>query len=394
MDKKIDTLRLNNLRNHMVETGVDALICRLPENIVYLSDYWPHHGFSVAVQPKDSKAILFVPEVEIEYVDSDWVDLQAFGWGLLKDMDSHQSYRSLLTDVRDMLGLRKGRIGVERGFEIVGPCYRTAEHIQPEIRWWNLLDEVFDSAHLVDNKDLLQTTRATKTEYELAKLSLANEIAEIGVAEFHSQLQPGISETDIGALIEYKIRASGPGHKGARLVRATAEVGAGPLGSTKSTLFVPSTIRKIEAGDIVLVELGVVVDGYWADQTHVAVVGYPNQRQKDIYNKVLEAQQAAASEMRPGISFSSPDAKAREILSKAGLGQYFIHNTGHGIGLRYHEAIPVLKPGAIGELRIGMVSTVEPGVYIPGFGGVRIEDSVAVGQDGPIFLSSPRRPWE
>ena len=91
---------------------------------------------------------------------------------------------------------------------------------------------------------------------------------------------------------------------------------------------------------------------------------------------------------------SEPHGKrARKVLDEADLGEYFVHITGHGIGLRYHEFIPFLMPGATGTLEAGMVSTVEPGVYIPDFGGIRIEDSVAVGTDGPIFLSTPRKPW-
>jgi Xaa-Pro aminopeptidase len=81
------------------------------------------------------------------------------------------------------------------------------------------------------------------------------------------------------------------------------------------------------------------------------------------------------------------------VLDKAGLGKYFVHITGHGVGLRYHEFIPFLMPGAMGTLEKGMVSSIEPGVYIPDFGGLRIEDNVAVGADGPIFLSTPRKPW-
>jgi len=93
------------------------------------------------------------------------------------------------------------------------------------------------------------------------------------------------------------------------------------------------------------------------------------------------------------MSFSAPDSAARQVLTEAGLGEYFVHITGHGVGWRYHEFIPFLMPGATGILKTGMVSSVEPGVYIPGFGGIRIEDNVAVGVDGPVFLSTPRQPW-
>jgi Xaa-Pro aminopeptidase len=211
--------------------------------------------------------------------------------------------------------------------------------------------------------------------------------------EFLARLGPGMTEAQVGALVEGKIRGDGVGCKGARLVRANAEVGAGPVGSTKGTLLVPSTNNVIHDGDIVMVELATVVDGYWSDLTYVAVAGGPNERQRTVYNTVLEAQQAAAHEMREGASFADPDRAARTVLEKAGLDQYFPHITGHGVGLRYHEFIPFLMPGATGVLKQGMVSSVEPGVYIENFGGIRIEDNVAVGARGPVFLSTPREPW-
>jgi Xaa-Pro aminopeptidase len=207
------------------------------------------------------------------------------------------------------------------------------------------------------------------------------------------QLQPGMTEVEVGALIEHAIRAKGPGHKGARLVRASAEVGAGVIGSTKGTLLVPSTTYTILEGDIVMVELATVVDGYWSDLTYVAVAGTPSDRQREVYNAVLMAQQLGAQHMKHGAGYSDPDTAAREALIDAGLGEYFVHITGHGVGWRYHEFIPFLMPGMEGTLQTGMVSSVEPGVYIPDFGGIRIEDNVAVGETGPVFLSTVRTPW-
>lgn len=389
----VDTLRRERLQERMPEAGLQALICRLPENVVYLTDYWPHHGFSVAVVGQSDKPLLFVPEVEAEYTDPEWAEVTPFGWGLLKDPHLGQSYRQLLEALKQRLGLARARIGVERGFEVVGPTYRAAEPVVPSHPWWTLLAEVFPEADLVDAADLLQSARAVKTQYEIGKLRLANEIAEMGMKAFLEGLQPGQSEAEIGALVESRIRAAGPGHRGARLVRASAEVGAGPVNSTKGTLLVPSTAHRVEAGDIVMVELATVVDGYWSDLTYVAVAGKPTARQREVHNAVLEAQQAAAREMRAGAGWADPDTAARKVLQQAGLAQHFVHITGHGVGLRYHEFIPFLMPGAQGTLQAGMVASVEPGVYIPGFGGIRIEDNVAVGESGPVFLSTPRQPW-
>ena len=181
--------------------------------------------------------------------------------------------------------------------------------------------------------------------------------------------------------------------KGARLVWAEAEVASGPVNTAKANLLIPSTNRVIEQGDLVMVELATLMDGYYSDLTYMAVAGDPTERQQEVHNAVLEAQQAASKLMVPGNSYADPDVAARNALDKAGLGAYFVHVTGHGLGFRFHESTPFLMPGATGTLREGIVSSIEPGVYIPDFGGIRIEDNVAVGRDGPDFLSMPRQPW-
>jgi Xaa-Pro aminopeptidase len=175
-------------------------------------------------------------------------------------------------------------------------------------------------------------------------------------------------------------------------VRPLAEVAAGP-NTVKATLLIPSTNYATRLGDLVMIEMGVIVDGYWSDLTYMGVIGEPSQRQREIHNIVLEAQHAATAAVRPGVLMSEPDRIAREVLSRAGLAEYYPHITGHGIGLRYHEWTPLLMPGNDAPLEPGMVTSVEPGVYIPGFGGIRIEDNVVVGAEGPVLLSTPRKPW-
>ncbi len=388
-----DRARIEQLQKRMREEGLDALVCRLSENVVYLTDYWPHHGFSVALLTRAGKPLLFVPEVETEYTKSDWAEVIPFGWGLLKDGDLYENYRRFLTSALDRFGLKNKKVGVERSFEVIAPTYRMAEPVVPSGPWHALLDQVFAQATLVDSTDFLQNARSVKTGYELSKLRIANEIAEMALLDTLSKLAPGMTEVQVGAMVEYKIRAEGPGYKGARLVRSEAEVGGGLTGTFKGTLLVPSTGYRVEKGDLVMIELATMVDGYFSDLTYMGVVGAPSQRQKEVYNTLLEAQKAAVQELCPGNNFEAPDKAARQVLEKAGLGKYFVHITGHGVGLRYHEFIPFLAPGSVGTLEEGMVSSVEPGVYIPDLGGMRIEDDVAVGPNGPVVLSTPRKPW-
>jgi Xaa-Pro aminopeptidase len=388
-----ETLRVQRLQDLMVEAGFDALVCRLPENVVYLTEYWPHHGISVAVLAQSGRPTVFIPEVEAEWGNTDWAEVVSFGWALLKDQDLYTSYKERLSSIGVKLGLNGAKIGVEQELEVVGTTYRHAEPIIPAAPWAEMLDEVFAGSTLLDATELLQSAKLIKTKYDLERLRVANEIAEKGTTKFLNDLEPGMTEVQISAMIEGTIRNAGAGYKGARLVWAEAEVASGAVNTAKANLLIPSTDRVIEEGDLVMVEMATVMDGYYSDLTYMAVAGETNDRQREVHNAVLEAQQAASRQMIPGNSYEDPDIAARQSLDKAGLGDYFVHVTGHGLGFRFHESTPFLMPGASGTLKEGIVSSVEPGVYIPGFGGIRIEDNVAVGGDGPDFLSTPRQPW-
>lgn len=385
--------RVERLQRLMREEGIKALICRLPENVVYLTEYWPHHGISVAVLPDEGRPTLFIPEVEMDWGNKEWADVVPFGWALLKDGDLYENYRQLLGAISQKLGLENAKVGIELRLEIIGTTYRHAEPIVPAAPWKEMLEDVFADAKLIDVTNLMQTAKLIKTGYDLERLRVANEIAHMGASRLLQSLQPGMTEVEASALIEGTIRAKGAGYKGARLVWAEAEVASGPVNTAKANLLIPSTDRVIEEGDLVMVEMATVMDGYYSDLTYMAVAGTPTDRQKEIHNAVLTAQQAGAREMIPENSYADPDNAARQVLVEAGLGENFVHVTGHGLGFRFHESTPFLMPGAEGTLVEGVVSSIEPGVYIEGFGGIRIEDNVAVGKDGPIFLSTPRQPW-
>lgn len=385
-------LRVQRLQEQMAARGIDLLVCRLPENVVYISDHWPHHGISVAVLAREGKPLLFIPEVEAEYGKPEWAEVIAFGWALLKDPDLYASYRRLLGQAASRLHSPATCVGVEQQLEITGAPYRHAEPVVPALPWARLLDEVFGADHLVDCTEVMQQAKMIKTPYDLERLRVANELAEMGTGAFLRDVQPGMTEAQVSALIEGTIRAAGAGYKGARLVWAEAEIASGP-NTTKANLLIPATERVIEEGDLVMVEMATVMDGYYSDLTYMAVAGEPSERQREVHNSVLAAQQAAARAIRPGVAAGAVDSAARALLVDAGLGDYFVHVTGHGVGFRFHESTPFLMPGAEEPLVEGMVTSVEPGVYIPGFGGIRIEDNVAVGPEGAIFLSTPRQPW-
>jgi Xaa-Pro aminopeptidase/Xaa-Pro dipeptidase len=150
------------------------------------------------------------------------------------------------------------------------------------------------------------------------------------------------------------------------------------------------TSRQLSVGDFVLLDFGAAFDGYKADTTRMAVIGEPSARHAEIHQLVLDAHDAAIAAVRAGVTTGDVDAAARRVIDAAGYGKQFFHRTGHGLGLEAHED-PSLDPGSSTVLETGMVFTVEPGVYIPGWGGVRIEDDVLVEEDGCRVLTKQDR---
>jgi Xaa-Pro aminopeptidase len=148
--------------------------------------------------------------------------------------------------------------------------------------------------------------------------------------------------------------------------------------------------RKLEPGDLVLLDFGAAVEGYRGDITRMAVVGEPSARQRDVHALVLRAHDDAIAVARPGATTGQVDSAARDVIDAAGFGDRFFHRSGHGLGLEVHED-PSLDPGSNIVLEPGMVFTIEPGIYIPGWGGVRIEDDVVVEADGCRVLTSSDR---
>lgn len=254
-----------------------------------------------------------------------------------------------------------------------------------------MLREILPEARFSSSSGLLNDLRTFKTYPEIEKLQIANEIAGFGLEAFRNNVRQGISEIELLALVDSTVAIRGCGYKGIKSARGFAQVSSGSKTEKAWRPCVITSDRILQNGDIVILELAVVADGFWADNTRVMVVGGPDKKQQEIYSVVLEAQSAAKAAIKPGVRMSDVDKAARDIINAAGYGKYFIHITGHGVGWRYHEPQPLLAPGNETLLQEGMVSSVEPGIYIPGFGGFRVEDNIAVTKEGIIELSSFNR---
>jgi Xaa-Pro aminopeptidase len=239
------------------------------------------------------------------------------------------------------------------------------------------------SSTLVATSGLVEAERRAKDSSEIEAIERACSIADAALAEVAPQLGSGLTEADVRNRLELRMRelgASGPSYD--------TIVATGPINAALPHHRPTNTL--IEPGHTVIIDVGALVDGYHSDMTRSYVIGEPSAAHRERYELVLAAQQAGVAAVRPGLTTAALDATCRSIISDAGYGDWFSHGTGHGVGLLIHED-PFVNASGGWTLQPGDVVTVEPGVYREGFGGFRVEDLVAVTDDGHRVLTSTTR---
>ena len=237
-------------------------------------------------------------------------------------------------------------------------------------------------ARLVPTTDLVERLRAAKSPEEVAAIRAAAALAQDALSEVLPTVHAGQTEVEIAAALEAALRRRGSEWHPFPTIVASGPRAALPHARTSA--------RAIGAGEWLLLDFGAQVDGYCADLTRTMVVGaHADERQRTVYELVRTAQRRALEHLRAGMTGREGDALAREVIAARGFGDAFGHSLGHGLGLEVHEA-PRLAPTAEAALPLHAVVTVEPGIYLPGWGGVRLEDDVYLGPDGPEVLSDGR----
>ena len=237
-------------------------------------------------------------------------------------------------------------------------------------------------SRLLPTVDLVERLRVVKAPEEVVAIRAAADLAQAALAEVLPSIRVGQTELEVAAVLEAALR-----RRGSEWHPFPTIVASGPRAALPHARTSP---RAIAAGDWLLLDFGAQVDGYCADLTRTVVVGArADERQRTVYELVRAAQRRALDHLRAGMTGREGDALAREVIAARGFGDAFGHSLGHGLGLEVHEA-PRLAPTAETALPLHAVVTVEPGVYLPGWGGVRLEDDVHLGPDGAEVLSDGR----
>jgi Xaa-Pro aminopeptidase len=343
------------LRVALEDEGLDALLVTHLPNIRYLT------GFS------GSAALLLVRS-------DGTVLITDFRYAVQAPQEAGDAARVEIDQksVWDRLGkvLTAGPVGT-MGIEAQALTVRDAERVAGLTR-----------ARLVPATDLVERLRAVKSPEEIAAVRAAAALAQDALAELLPAVRAGQTELEIGATLEAALRRRGSEWHPFPTIVASGPRAALPHARTSA--------RAIEAGDWLLLDFGAQVGGYCADLTRTMVVGgRADERQRTVYELVQSAQRRALEHLRAGMTGREGDALAREVIAARGFGDAFGHSLGHGLGLEVHEA-PRLAPTAETPLPLHAVVTVEPGIYLPGWGGVRLEDDVHLGSDGPEVLSDGR----
>ena len=358
--------RLRRLRDELQARNLDGLIVSQPESRYYLSGYAGHD-----LPPRDSAGYLVVTESQALLL----TDPRTTGQAESEAPDFEVITYSAGNRGPAAVAQAVSKLNVKRlAFE--------SAHL-PYGVWSEIRAELTSSTDLCPEDHLVDELRAIKDTEELAHLQVAIDVLDDCLAHVLTNLEPGLTEREVARLVELYLieHADGPSFP--------SIVASGPNAAIPHA--VPSD-RRLQAGEAIKIDIGAMASGYCSDMTRTVCLGAPSDsRLAEIHGIVLEAQLRAEREVRPGMTGREADSLARDVISAAGYKDAFLHGLGHGIGLEVHERPSLSQTRGDEPLQPGMVFSVEPGIYLPGWGGVRIEDLVVLEADGArVLCHSPK----
>ncbi len=346
--------RLGRLRGRLSDSGVDAAVIVEPANVRWLTGFTGSNGTVVVLG--SGEALLVTDSRYAEQAPAQLAEA-----GCSDEVEVVVARRAAHAAAERLEGV--ARLGLE-------DSVAWAE----QIRWSEAVD-----ASTVPLTEAVEGLRAVKDPAELARMQAAARIADGALAAVEPMLRPGVTETEIQQTLDDAIRAAGASGPAYDTIVASGPNSALPHARP--------TDRELQAGDLVVVDVGAEVDGYRSDMTRSFVLGDPGERAEAMLEVVGRSQSAGVEAVRPGVEASEIDGACRSVIDEAGMGEAFVHGSGHGVGLDIHE-LPRVVSGSTAVLQSGNVLTVEPGVYFPGVGGARVEDLLVVTDDGcrPLTL--------
>lgn len=345
--------RLEKLRALLKESHLQAALFYKPENRFYISGFKGSSGY-VLVTEDDQYLI-----TDFRYTIQAKAECPDFK--VIETSEKNTLYMILSDKVRERLGFEDDFMSVE---------------------FFSLLSSKIE-AELVPMKHLISTLRIIKDDAEVRAIEEAQAIADRCFDHLLTFIKPGMTEKQVYLELLTKMRALGAENESFQAIVASGVRGALPHGIASE--------KVIERGEMLTLDFGCILNKYCSDMTRTICVGRANDKQREIYQTVLKAQEAALEAIRPGMSCKTLDSIARDIITEAGYGQYFGHSLGHGVGIEVHEG-PRIAQLSTDTLEAGMIITDEPGIYIEDFGGVRIEDIILVTENGYKVLSkSPKQ---
>jgi Xaa-Pro dipeptidase len=338
----------------------DAVFVSSPLNVAYLSGTFmePHERLMGLALGRDVEPTLIVPALDAETARVNPAGLRTIAW---------EDARGPSDALQRVLG-RPRSLAIEK------------DHIT--VRGGELLAELIAPREVLDASPSLRKLRALKSNDEVGKIEQAAQIVDRALAQLAEWLRPGITEVEVALELDRIARRFGSQGNPFETIVLGGPNAAQPHGRPTET--------ELRRGDLVVVDVGARRDGYCADITRTFAIGEPDHDARRAYDIVRAAQRAGCAALKPGITCASVDQAAREVIESSGYGDFFIHRTGHGLGLEAHES-PALVAGNQARLQQGQVVTIEPGIYLPGRFGVRIEDDLVITDDGARPLThSPR----
>jgi Xaa-Pro aminopeptidase len=372
-----DDGKLDRVRALMADRGLDALVVRAPDNVLYLTNFWGMKGYDVCVFPREGEPTLVCLEPSEE-------DARRMAW--TQDVRLFAGYHpsdprpplARALETAKAVASEHGTIGLELSLgtqiadRMVGePTTFTAE-------WFRAFGDVEDAT------PLLAEARAVKTAQEVERMRLANDIAAAAMEHCKLVIEPGMSEAQIAAEWQGFVHGEGTGWEGkVELALGFSLVWSGPGIKT----FTATTSRPVVEGEPTLFEIWVCADGYWCDHTKNLVVGELSERYRELEEGLTAVYEDAVGFVAPGASLAELDRRVRAGIEEVGFPGQPSHPICHGVGARAHEP-PYAHQAGGGEVREGMVLAIEPGCYIEGGGGLRVEDNFLITAAGAEKLSS------